>query len=172
MSSWTTNSFGLKSPSSSDREEIADLYADEQLMAYISEPLTRKQAINLADSLIKESKQEDAVIKLVSDNETGQVLGLISLYRRDALKAVEFGIMIKPEYQQSGLGRIALLTVLSKASEYFGQEIELFTSFINADNFSANEGARKLGFTQVPNDSQDKRHIYKNRWDVRMEQIK
>ncbi|MFC3194143.1 GNAT family N-acetyltransferase [Marinicella sediminis] len=155
----------------SDTGLMAGLYQHELMMQHIGPPLSLRQATQLAQKLIQQSQCRQALVRLLFHQTEEAFAGLISLHWRDSLQAVEFGIMIRPEYQKHGLSRSALLPLMRQSGEFFTQPVQLLCCFIDKHNVSANEGCRKLGFQRVANLSNSARHHNKNRWNVTMEQL-
>lgn len=163
--------FYMREPHPEDVGLMARLYQHHSVMEHIGAVLDEVSALALANQLIQQSEAQQALIRLVFHQQDTLLAGLISLHWRESIQAVEFGIMIRPEYQKHGLSRSALVPVMRQASDFFQRPVEVLSCFIKAGNINANEGCRKLGFHQVPNHSKVANHRNKNRWNVTLEEL-
>ena len=163
--------FYMREPDQEDVGRMAQLYQHHSVMEHIGAPLDEASALALASQLVQQSTARQALIKLVFHQQDNTLAGLISLHWRRSIEAVEFGIMIRPEYQKHGLSRSALVPVMRQASDFFKRPVDVLSCFIKSGNINANEGCRKLGFHQVHNDSSATHHRNKNRWNVILEEL-
>lgn len=138
----------VKTPSTSDLENLVKLYTDEKAMVFLKGPRTREVITKLMYDFLEHYRLDGFGYGLVYDKLSGEFMGRAGLnryeFKRDAEK-LECGILLFPKYWNSGYAT-ELLEELAKYTFNTLKLPELYAT-IDEKNIWSLKLATKVGFS-------------------------
>lgn len=159
--------FQLRSLQNSDHSLIKDIYQDSLIMRHIGCLLSDQQVSSMFETMLGEITHKKAVYQVIITSENNSCAGLLSMHWRSESESIISGMIVLPEFQNQGVCKWAQFAAMKMIKHHF--PVKTCTVYISTDNVAASTSYKNMGFVQVVNTLQSKKHLNLIRWDFNME---
>ncbi|MCC7248838.1 MAG: GNAT family N-acetyltransferase [Lysobacter sp.] len=165
----------LLDESDDDRALYVALYAEPVVMAHIGAAMSPAAAAALFQKSVDCNRAPAALARYwrVDEIRTGEAVGIVALVRNpNALDRGELGVMLRPHWQNRGVGLPALAGLVDGViADRWLRDVDLLIGRHAADNPNAGRLTEALGFERQADDGSGSVRWYLKRsdWHLRRE---